>query len=75
MLDRQGTPQQRPESPTVTPPGMRVTGRYICKTDFLRFPSVELASENDGGRRGGSEGSDVKVERGLTILRREEEAD
>ena len=28
-LDRQGTQQQRPESPTVTPPGVRVNTRYI----------------------------------------------
>ena len=28
-LDRQGTQQQRPESPTITPPRMRVNTRYI----------------------------------------------
>ena len=31
-LDRQGTQQQRPESPTVAPPGMRVNTRYINST-------------------------------------------
>ena len=31
-LNRQGTQQQRPESPTVTPPGVRVTTRYINST-------------------------------------------
>ena len=31
-LDRQGTQQQRPESPTVTPPGVRVNTRYINST-------------------------------------------
>ena len=28
-LDKQGTQQPRPESPTVTPPGVRVNTRYI----------------------------------------------
>ena len=28
-LDRQGTQQQRPGSPTVTPPGMRVYAKYV----------------------------------------------
>ena len=31
-VDRQGTQQQRPESPTVTPPGMQVNARYINST-------------------------------------------
>ena len=31
-LDRQGTQPQRPESPTVTPPGVRVNTRYINST-------------------------------------------
>ena len=31
-LDRQGTQQQRPESPTVTPPGVRVNTRYKNST-------------------------------------------
>ena len=31
-LDRQGTQQQRPESSTVTPPGVRVNTRYINST-------------------------------------------
>ena len=31
-LDRQGTQRQRPESPTATPPGMRVNTRYINPT-------------------------------------------
>ena len=30
-LDRQGTRQQRPESPMVTPPGVRVNTRNITK--------------------------------------------
>ena len=32
VLDRQGTQQQRPESPTVTPPGVWVNTRYINST-------------------------------------------
>ena len=29
---QQGTPQQRPESPTVTPPSVRVNTRYVNST-------------------------------------------
>ena len=32
VLNRQGTQPQRPESPTVTPPGMRVHAGYINST-------------------------------------------
>ena len=31
-LDRQGTQKQKPESPTVSPPGVRVNTRYINST-------------------------------------------
>ena len=42
-LDRQGTQQQRPKSPMVTPPGMRVNTRYINSakgTSQKMMPSV-----------------------------------
>ena len=32
-LDRQGTQQQRRESPIVTPPGVRVNTRYVISTE------------------------------------------
>ena len=31
-LDRQGTQQQRPDSPTVTPQSLRVNTRYVNST-------------------------------------------
>ena len=46
-LDRHGTQQQRLESPTVTPPGMRVTATYVNKEDvplvgFMYFVSTHM---------------------------------
>ena len=41
-LDRQGTQQQRPESPTVTPPGVRVNIRYIGSTKGTSLKKDEM---------------------------------
>ena len=47
-LDKQGTQQQRPESPTVTPPGVRVNTRYInsSKGTLSRLSSFFWQKEN-----------------------------
>ena len=41
-LDRQGTQQQRPEAPTVTPPGVRVNARYTNSTNGISSSYVCL---------------------------------
>ena len=46
MLNRQGTQQQRPDSPTVTPHGMHVNAGYMNSTQgtfFEETPLVEFS--------------------------------
>ena len=44
-LERQGTQQQKPQSPTVTPPGMRVNTTCICDAYTLRYRFLILQFE------------------------------
>ena len=44
-LDRQGTQQQRPESPAVTPPGMRVNTRYVNSIKAILVSPTVLEME------------------------------
>ena len=47
-LNRQGTQQERPESPSVSPPGMRVNTRYINPTKGTS--SEKMREFGEGGR-------------------------
>ena len=67
-LDRQGTQQQRSESPTVTPPGVRVNIRYINPPKVLPqkkrmppmayIPSISKTLGDTGVRRHSSRSKD-----------------
>ena len=49
MLNRQGRQQQRPESPTVTPPGMRVNTRYVNPIKGTPPPPKKTKKKNSSG--------------------------
>ena len=45
-LDRQGTQEQRPELPTVTPPGVQVNTRYIKVKSDSNYRPIELFTQS-----------------------------